>query len=220
MSQFNCIPMTYSQHYFLHIVRNSVDYDSRVLKETASLLRFSPDFKVLIAGFSESGSHLPEDIGGRILKRFHLLTRRLPKNIFFQLIKYLEWHCKVICYYSKFKISIVHCHDLETLAIGIHLKILTGAKLIYDAHELQTERNGLSGARKFLARLFEQYFLKFANSIITVSPSILALYKQSYSSIPIHLVRNVPIRISPNSISSRSLRNIYDLSDENFFLFI
>ena len=37
--------------------------------------------------------------------------------------------------------DVYHCHDLNTLHIGTRCAASTGAKLVYDSHELATERN-------------------------------------------------------------------------------
>lgn len=207
--------MSSSNRFFLHIVRNSVVHDSRVLKETGSLLEFYPHFQVLIAGFLEPGSSLSlyENLGGRLLKRFSLSSRHLPKNLLAQFVKYIEWHCRVVAYCSKFDIAIIHCHDLAPLAISVHLKFITGAKLIYDAHELETETNGLSGLRKILAKLFEKYLVKLVDAIVTVSPSIAVWYKNNYRHKHVSLVRNIPSRKLVHQAKSISLRDIYGLED-------
>ena len=199
----------------LHIVRNSVDHDSRVLKETGSLLNFFPELEVLIAGFHEPDSRLIEDIGGRKLKRFSLSSRILPKNIMWQLFKYFEWHCRVVSYYSNSNIEIIHCHDLIPLGIAVHLKLITGARLIYDAHELETEANGLFGLRKAITRLVENFLLKYVDSIITVSPSIVAWYKRKFPHVPVTLVRNVPSRIGISQGPNISLRESYSLKEDD-----
>lgn len=213
--------MTLRGSSILHIVRNSVDQDSRVLKETGSLLDFFPELKLLIAGFYEPGSLLSEDIDGRKIKRFSLSLRKLPKNILAQLVKYIEWHCRVISYYSKFKIKIIHCHDLLPLAIAVHLKLLTGAKLIYDAHELETEMSSLTGLRKVLSKPYEYFLIRFVDQMITVSPSILGWYKKRFQRMPIQLVRNIPIRALSSSRDFVNLRELYGLEkDDLLFIYL
>lgn len=211
--------MTARTPSFLHIVRNSVSHDSRVLKETGSLFECFPGFDILIAAFHEPGALLHEDIDGRRVKRFALATRNLPKNLGFQLIKYIEWHLKVVSYYSKCKITIIHCHDLLPLAIAVHLKLITGAKLIYDAHELETEAYGLGGFRKALAKLFEGFLLKFVDYLFTVSPSILSWYREKFRHLPIQLIRNIPCRLPVSVNEIVPLRENYGLGEEDL-LFI
>jgi glycosyltransferase involved in cell wall biosynthesis len=204
---------------FLHLVRNTVSFDSRVLKETGSIFQAFSECNIFIAGFHEKGFLLAEDIGGRVVRRFSLVTRNLPKNLVFQLIKYIEWHLKIVGCYSKFKIAIIHCHDLVPLAIAVHLKLITGARIIYDAHELETEMYGLSGFRKALAKPLESLLLKFVDYVLTVSPSILSWYRERFRNLPIQLLRNIPCRTLGSVKKNIPLRKTYGLGQEDL-LFI
>lgn len=109
-----------------------------------------------------------------------------------QAVKFLEWQDHLVKAYKGKTLEVIHCHDLEPLPIAVQLKKITGAKLIYDAHELETERNGLKGIRKKLSQWQEQRLMPFVDHLITVSPSILDWYARRYRSIPVSLVRNIP----------------------------
>jgi len=189
----------------LHIVRNAVSFDSRVLKETASLLDKGWFDTVEVAGFHEEGYAEHENLGGRTVWRIKLRSRHLPKSLTWQAIKYLEWRWQLLQRYRHADIAVIHCHDLEPLPIAVRLKQLTGARLIYDAHELETERSGARGLRQWLNRLTERRMMAHVDRLITVSPSILAWYRERYPRVPAHLVRNVPNRPA-TAISAHPLR--------------
>ena len=80
----------------LHIVRNSVSYDSRVLKETATLRDSGLFSSVEIAGFHEPGYAEDEDLDGRVVRRVMLKSRALPKDISGQLLKFAEWRWRLV----------------------------------------------------------------------------------------------------------------------------
>jgi len=176
----------------LHIVRNPVTHDSRVLKETNSLATSGIIGHLEIAGFHEQGYSEWEDISGRTIRRIRLGTRPLPKDLVSQFVKYAEWYARLVGHYRSAPLRIIHCHDLGPLPIAARLKQLTGAKLVYDAHELETETVGSSGVRKALARYAEQWFIRHVDAMITVSPSIRNWYRQRFPNVPIALVRNIP----------------------------
>src|SRR5690606_23408284 len=96
----------------LHIVRNSVLHDSRVLKETCSLQRSGLFESVHIAGFEDGDLPEEEDLGGRHLWRVALRTRSLPKDVLSQGIKYSEWTYRIIRRYGKQPLLVIHCNDL------------------------------------------------------------------------------------------------------------
>ena len=197
----------------LHIVRNSVIHDSRVLKETGSILGRFPEKELVIAGFHEPGLAVQEMIGARRVRRWRLTTRSLPKDLCSQMIKYIEWWSRLINAYKCQPLQIIHCHDLEPLPIAARLKKLTGAKLIYDAHELETERNCGRRIRKKLSQWQERRLMPFVDHLITVSPSIRNWYGQRYPSTPISLVRNIPQNIDSN-ITVRPLRAHLGIPDQ------
>ena len=85
-------------------------------------------------------------------KRFKLKTRSLRKDLFTQVFKYLEFSFRVGSYYRSKDIDMINIHALSLLPLGYILKILYGAKLIYDTHELETETNGSKGIRKKLSK--------------------------------------------------------------------
>lgn len=197
----------------LHIVRNTVSNDSRVLKETEALQRSGCFSRIDIAGFHKPGYAEHEDFDGRALWRVKLKTRPLPKDIVSQALKFTEWQNRIVMHYRSQNLTAVHCHDLEPLPIAVRLKKLTGARLVYDAHELETERNGLKGLRKSLARHTENRNLKWIDAMITVSPSIQRWYAQQVPDLPVELVRNIPQR-RHIAASPKDLRGRFSVSDD------
>jgi glycosyltransferase involved in cell wall biosynthesis len=141
------------------------------------------------------------------IKNFFLKTRKLPKSLPFQFLKYLEWHFKIFNEFKKFPLKVIHCHDLAPLLIGVHLKILKKAKLIYDAHELESEIAGNRGLRKWLSKNIEKLLLYFVDYLITVSPSIARWYKKKFPASRIEIIRNIP-KIEKNKKKSLPLKRI------------
>ena len=176
----------------LHIVRNPVSFDSRVLKETACVAESGIFNEVEICGFHEPGYPLHEQFGHRVISRIKLITRALPKNLVGQLIKYIEWYVRIINRYRHSSIELIHCHDLAPLLIAVRLKHWHGAKLIYDAHELETETMGMRGLRQRLARWLERHLMNQVDALITVSPSIRSWYQSRFPRVAVYLVRNIP----------------------------
>ncbi len=67
--------------------------------------------------------------------------------------------------------DVYHAHDLTTLGPALRAARRTGARLIYDAHELYTELSGLGdGERRRWARL-ERRLIGEADAVIVPSPS-------------------------------------------------
>lgn len=204
----------------LHIVRNPVSYDSRVLKETATLRDLGRFAAVEIAGFHEHGYTEHEDLDGRALWRVILASRRLPKNLAGQAIKFAEWRHHLVAHYRNRPLAVIHCHDLDPLPIAVRLKRLTGAHLVYDAHELETEQSATWSLRKGLMRRTERRCMPWVDAMITVSPSIRDWYMRTYPGLAISLVRNVPER-PPDPIGPANLRDRLGVpNDALLFLYL
>ncbi len=110
--------------------------------------------------------------------------------------------------------DVIHAHDLFTLPAAVALKNITGAKLIYDAHELEAERAPpLPPARKnFITRIETRQLLEI-DGMITVCESIAKVYEQKDEiKRPLTVVMNTPelVRNLTNrrSIDIRSRANL------------
>jgi len=180
----------------LHLVRNNFVSDSRILKETRSLVESGVvgELEVVALGDGQLPEH--ETLGpGRSVWRVPLATRaRLPKDLASQTVKYAEWAARIVKRHAGRRWDVIHCHDLSPLPIAVALQKRTGARLVYDAHELETEMMGLTGVRQRLARQVERRLMPRVDALITVSPSIVQWYGAHYPGLDVTLVRNIPNR--------------------------
>ena len=92
------------------------------------------------------------------------------------------------------EIDLVHCNDLEPLPFCVLLKALSFGriKIIYDAHELETEKNATTGVRQIISRLLESLLIKRIDSFMTVSPSIAEWYRERFDLKRVEVVLNCP----------------------------
>lgn len=90
--------------------------------------------------------------------------------------------------------DVFHSHDLNTLYVGHICKQRTGAKLVYDSHELATERNRMGRSWKAWATWNERKWLPSADALIVASPSWINHLRVKHGSIPeiSETVINVP----------------------------
>lgn len=80
--------------------------------------------------------------------------------------------------------DIFHSHDLNTLWIGHKCKSKTGKPLVYDTHELATERNRMGYWWKKRSVWIERRWLPSADALITASPSWIEHNRSLYGSVP------------------------------------
>ena len=177
----------------LHISLTEFRNESRVLKETNSILKHNIASKIYIASLYTNDLE-EEKIykDNLILNRFNLSSRRFNKNLFIQVLKYLEFIFRVSFFYRKKNIKMVNIHSIALLPLGLLLKYLYKAKLIYDTHELETEINGLKGMRKKLAKFMEKRLIKKCDIIFVVSENIADWYENEYNIKRPVVVKNAP----------------------------
>ncbi len=208
----------------LHIFWTPCTHESRLLKETLSLAEHRYFRSIVIACVWEQGlpEHQPID-EIRTIWRVKLQSRRWPKVFAVQTLKYLEWMAKILYKCVFCRIDAVQCHSLAALPIGVVFKVLWRARLIYDAHELETETNGTHGLRKAVAILIERRLISFADAVIVVSDSIADWYQNRYNIRRPVVVKNIPtVPGIPDAGSQKSpsLKKLLRIkSDDILFLY-
>jgi len=205
----------------LHVFLSDLKHESRVLRETKSIVDSGLIDKIFITGLWERGFKEVEEIDDkRVVLRIPLKTRNLPTNLFSQIIKYIEWTGNIFLRFRKERITHINCHGLSSLPIGALFKTFKRSKLIYDPHELETETNGLSGIRKQISKFLERLLISYSDSVIVVSNSIAEWYKSEYSMKQVYVVKNVPYNYDIQSIYSNVLREKFGIKgDEILFIY-
>jgi len=172
------------------IVLNNFKNDSRVLKENISLQKAG--YEVQVVALHEEPLKEYDKVQNIQVHRVKLKSRGWSKHKLVQLLKYFEFIYKVVKQYKKS--DIIHCNDLNSLPIGVIIKKFFNrdAKVVYDAHEYETELNGLKGIQKKLVKWLERKLIKYADKVITVSDAIADEYVNLYSIEKPALVLNTP----------------------------
>jgi glycosyltransferase involved in cell wall biosynthesis len=179
----------------LHITLTEFRNESRLLKEANSLLQHGVVSSLFVAALN--GHSLPKDeyISEKFhVRRFELMTRKFSAKLYIQLLKYIEFSVAIYIFYKNKKIKLINVHSLALLPLGVLLKFAYGAKLIYDTHELETEKNGDYGIRKYVSKWVERVLIKYADMTIVVSESIADWYESAYSMMRPQVILNAANR--------------------------
>jgi len=201
----------------LSVVLNNFKNDTRVIKEGVSLKKAGYSVQVIALheeGFPEKAIEHTLDV-----HRIKLATRHWAKIKPVQLIKYFEFIIKVLFSYSK-SADVIHCHDLNALPIGVLSKLLTfgRVKVVYDAHEFETEVHGLSRSSKLVMKILERICIKFTDENIIPSRLAAEAYAEMYSIVPPVQVLNCPYYDKMKATSV--LRDEFNIkSDQKLFLY-
>ena len=184
-------PTKIQRRRVVHMSHTNIASDSRILKELASLSTvLSCSLEVYGFGIKCNSLGHPRFVPENI-SLFKLRSRKLPACKLRSILAFFELNFYFFASAFKYKPYIVHCHDLSPLLAATLLKFIHGTKIILDAHELESFKNGLSNLAQTVSRLFEAVLLPFTDSIITVSNSISAYYKHRFAK-PVFVVLNRP----------------------------
>lgn len=179
----------------VHINMNEFTNASRVLKQVDSLTKNKVFEKIIIIALGseklKSYEEITDDI---VLHRIRLYTRNLPKGLFFQLIKYVEFFIRTLLILFKIKPKVINAHALSVLPFAIFAKYFLKALVVYDAHELETEQSAGLTLRKRLSKWLEKKLIHKVDMMLVVSESIADWYVAEYDISRPVVVLNAPKR--------------------------
>lgn len=168
---------------------------TRFLKEADSALAGGIADRVLLAARWRQGLDVEESVApGVSIWRPRLVTGSLPRSTAFQAVKGIEWKGIVSRWATRARPSIIHCHGPNALMSSVGISAACGASLVYDAHELETEANGLTAFRKQFLKIAERRLIGRAAAVLAVNDAIADWYTREYGIERPAVVRNVPVR--------------------------
>lgn len=177
----------------VHLVMNEFTNASRVLKQVKTLKNNNTFENITIVALgSETLPEYAVIAEGIDLYRLRLKTRNLPKSLFFQGIKYIEFFMRAVFLLAKKKPSVVNAHALSVLPIALFCKIFLKSMVVYDAHELETEQVGGLSIKKRLSKWLERKLIHKADLMFVVSESIADWYANEYNITRPAVVLNAP----------------------------
>lgn len=126
-----------------------------------------------------------------IQKSYNLATK--PFRMFRKYFRFAKVNYRVLRKSFREKADIYHAHDLNMLFEGFISSKLVGAKLVYDSHELFTERNTFKQQKKltkYMLNKMETALIGKCDAVITVSHSISKYLADKYDIPEPFIVRN------------------------------
>ncbi len=210
----------------LHITNTDARFDSRILKELNSLSNFKEfDYELMAYGINDVNVDVYDNISFQYIRTFRLFTKRfnfLPRSILY-LLNLLESFFRLGIPAIKYRPNVIHCHDTLFLPIALILSIFCKSKLIYDAHELESQKTSQSKLLSRATFFLEKISWKNIDVLISVSPSIIDWYQKHLGAKKSLLILNSPQnnKESYNIISNNYLRKKYNISDNSkVFIYI
>lgn len=137
----------------------------------------------------------------------------LPRTLR-HIITFLELTLRFVSESVQFKPDVIHCHDVIVLPLACIVKLVSKSKLIYDAHELESNRNAITPLQGFLTKTFEKCLWSFVNHLIVVSDSIGIWYNENIGSKKYSVILNSPVVKTCEEKDEDYLRSKFKISPE------
>ncbi|HHS98084.1 MAG TPA: glycosyltransferase WbuB [Chloroflexi bacterium] len=192
------------------LLLSNFTHDARVHKEAKTLA--AAGHRVVVYALWKEGLPREEERSGYRIQRVPLHSRRWRGGGIAPLVKYLEFTLRALSLLIRAAPHVVHAHDANTLPLGWLAARRTGARLVYDAHELETGRNfggtRLSGIYRRLWALPERLFIRRADAVITVCDGIADELVRLYGIPRPVVVMNCPERTARPASSDRLRRTL------------
>lgn len=209
----------------LHLTHTDINSDSRILKEMHSIAKSNSTYRVSGIGvIQDEKANSTDDVAGIDIYSIVLRTRNwkfLPRVIR-HTCSLIELTFKMFFKAIKLKPQVIHCHDTLVLPLGVMVKVFTGSKLIYDAHELESDKNGLTKTLGKMTLWVEKVLWRFVDALIVVSPSIDKWYQDNIGEKYSEIILNSPVLENDgNQVDKQYLREHFSISKESkIFLYV
>lgn len=198
----------------LHVYPSPITNESRIEREVATLSTLGIFDCIEVAGVAAPG--LPDTepfIAGTTVRRF--ASDAGSNGLLARSVKTLGFGRAVYAHYSSQPLSMINCHSVAALPACVALKRATGARLVYDTHELETETTAARGIRRPLYKMIERLGIKHVDHTFTVSESIEEWYRRAYGVTAIDTLYNFPSESQIGAVADDDyFRTLYSLDKD------
>lgn len=208
----------------LHISPTDIRYDSRILKELKSISKLK-NKEIIAYGVNDDEGHKYEISSISYIRTFNLFTKKLkvlPRPLRY-VLNLTEAMLRFTISAIKYRPNIIHCHDTLFLPIALLIKIFCNSILIYDAHELESDKAGQTKVLSKFTFFIEKIAWKRIDILISVSPSILNWYNTNLGFKKSELILNSPELKEQKSVVSKNnyLREKFNIpQNKKIFLYL
>lgn len=209
----------------IHIYPSNMRNESRIFKISKSIEKTNFFDRIYLLGINKGSSLKNEMIQEENISplitifRLNVDSKKWVKTAFFgKIFSILKFWFLAFIFFKKTRPSVINAHNLASLLPCIIYKFFFKSRIVYDTHELETERQGWGKITKFVAKTFELMFIKFVDKIVVVNDPISKWYEDKYSIKPI-VINNSPKIF--NVKNSNYLRNKFSINhDHKIFIYI
>jgi len=178
----------------LHLYFCPWQHESRAFRAGATALEAGLADEVHYVGYRADGFADEERIDDRqLIRRIGPQPVRPGSPRLLRAMSVPRWWRAIVRTQCSRDVALVTAHSIAALPGAVMAARRSGAGLLYDAHELETEREGWSPMIRWFARCFERFFIRRCDHTVVVNDAIRAWYERAYPGLSVSTVRNVPV---------------------------
>lgn len=205
----------------VHVYPGEINpFTTRIIKETGSIIRLGLADRVDIVSLGNTAGIEVKPLAEGIT--VHRIPGMYAESAgrFSRYFTYLRFCVRAYRYAKQLKADVINCHAVHVLPVCVLLKLTTGARLIYDPHELESEVHGTNPLLRHLVRAIEKISFRFIDALIVVNESIGNWYQLKYGLSGYTAVYNIPAgNPADELIPERNFKTIFK-TGENEMLFL
>jgi len=176
----------------LHLYYCAWTNESRAWREGASALRHGLAKQVIYVGYRSGELPEAQTRGeGQLIRRIGAAPVAPGSSRWLRAASLPRWWRACLRDIDLTNVDLIVAHSLAALPVALALKWRAGVGLVYDAHELETERAGWSWGIRRIARFFEERLIRGCDHTFVVSDAIKDWYLGAYPGLAVTTVRNI-----------------------------
>lgn len=199
----------------IHIYPSIFKHESRILKIVRSLKRNAVFERILVIALWKDGlaRHEVVEDGIEVLRVAPMFGGAMQGQLG-RAVKVVGWYLGVLLALRGKKVRCFNCHSLPVLPLSVLIKCWKRCVLVYEPHELESEKVLMSARARAVARMLEGALIRFADAVCLVNRAIADWYVTAYGLKTAWVVKNVPYREEQEPTRTGLLRNAIGLSGE------
>jgi glycosyltransferase involved in cell wall biosynthesis len=178
----------------VHMYPSPFTHETRILRVTQTLTAERIfDAVLVVAALRKAGTTEHETIDAqRQVWRIPVGIER--RGLISKVFNSLQWNWRAFRRLRNEPILCLNAHALSVLPLGVLLRWLKGCKLVYDAHEIETETTETQGIRQRVSKFIERRMVRSADVLAFTSHGHADWYRKEYGLTNLWVIRNHPYR--------------------------
>ena len=197
----------------VHIYPSTILFESRMFKIARTISNLNIYDNIIILGINNGTLPETEVMEKNIvIKRLEIEELSWAKQGFLRkIINITNLSILTFKFLIKVRPEVVHAHNLASLPVSIIYKMFYKSKVVYDTHEIETERQGWSFSLRMISKLFELFFIRFVDITVVVNDAIADLYRKWYK-VSVVSIYNAPEYLNLD-LQNNYFREKYNIKD-------